>query len=223
MRRTQKQARLMNSTDRRKARLLALAAVLAWASLEAFAGGKRLDENKATAPATAALVPHREIVISIPDMKLALLEDGRVLRVYPVAVGAAESRSPAGEFTVVNRVVNPAYYHEGKVIQPGKTNPLGNRWMGLSKKGYGIHGTNVPSSIGKAASHGCIRMGKHDVEELFEFVHVGDPVEIHSQRNAQVARIFGNAQRDSRHTVLAVSQTGSNKAQVAAAAMSTKF
>jgi lipoprotein-anchoring transpeptidase ErfK/SrfK len=52
----------------------------------------------------------------------------------------------------------------------------------LSKIGYGIHGTNVPGSIGKAASHGCIRMRNHDVEELFELVGVGVTVELHANR-----------------------------------------
>jgi lipoprotein-anchoring transpeptidase ErfK/SrfK len=48
--------------------------------------------------------------------------------------------------------------------------------MGLSMKGYGIHGTNAPRSIGKAASHGCIRMRQADLEELFELVEVGSTV-----------------------------------------------
>ena len=64
------------------------------------------------------------------------------------------------------------------VIPPGKANPLGTRWIGLSRKGYGIHGTNNPRSIGRRASHGCIRMRNRDVEELFEMVAVGDRVEI---------------------------------------------
>ena len=53
--------------------------------------------------------------------------------------------------------------------------------MGLSAKGYGIHGTNVPSSIGKAASHGCVRMRRQDLEELFEMVMVGTRWQ-HSER-----------------------------------------
>jgi len=64
--------------------------------------------------------------------------------------------------------------------------------MGLSAKGYGIHGTNQPSSIGKAASTGCIRMGQSDLEELFERVSVGDAVEIRAERDEQAAKIFGN-------------------------------
>ncbi len=62
--------------------------------------------------------------------------------------------------------------------------------MGLSLKGYGIHGTNVQSSIGKAASHGCFRMKKKDVEELFTLVHVGDAVAVRDVRDELVARAF---------------------------------
>lgn len=135
----------------------------------------------------------RRILVSIPDRKLALIEDGQLVRVYPVAVGAEVSQSPDGEFTVVNRVVNPAYYHPHKVIPPGPENPLGTRWIGLSREHYGIHGTNEPWSIGKAASHGCIRMARRDLEELFSLVRVGDTVEIRGERDSEVAQIFGGA------------------------------
>jgi hypothetical protein len=62
--------------------------------------------------------------------------------------------------------------------------------MGLNVHGYGIHGTNVPSSIGKASSHGCIRMAKADLEELYAQVEVGDTVELVGQRNEETARLF---------------------------------
>jgi len=88
-------------------------------------------------------------------------------------------------------VANPTYHHDGKTIPPGPHNPVGTRWMGLSIKGYGIHGTNEPKSIGKAASHGCIRMAKADLEELYPLVQVGDTVEIVGQRDEQTARLFG--------------------------------
>ncbi len=63
--------------------------------------------------------------------------------------------------------------------------------MGLGYKGYGIHGTNRPTSIGKAASHGCIRMRNQDVEELFELVQVGDEVELTAEVSAELAKAFG--------------------------------
>lgn len=132
----------------------------------------------------------REIIISIPDRRLALLEDGKLIKSYPIAVGTRWTPSPEGEFTIINHAVNPVYHHKGKEIQPGKENPLGDRWMGLSLKGYGIHGTNFPSSIGKAVSHGCFRMARHDVEDLYSRVKVGDHVIVRRERDGLIAKIF---------------------------------
>ncbi len=138
--------------------------------------------------AIAAAEAHAEerhgdrIVISIPDRKMVLMSGDQVMRTYDVAVGKASTPSPEGEFRIINRIPNPAWYQPGKVVAPGVGNPLGSRWMGLSAKGYGIHGTNAPRSIGKAASHGCIRMRAGDLEELFELVSVGVVVEINNER-----------------------------------------
>lgn len=132
----------------------------------------------------------RRIVVSIPDRKLALVEDGRTVKIYSVAVGAPVSPSPTGSFTVIARIAHPTWYGPGKVVPPGKSNPLGPRWIGLSRKGYGIHGTSNPRSVGRAASHGCIRMQNADVEELFGRVAVGDVVELYGERTDEVARLF---------------------------------
>jgi lipoprotein-anchoring transpeptidase ErfK/SrfK len=134
--------------------------------------------------------PPRQVMVSLSDRKLAVVEGRHVIRVFPVAVGAAVSPSPTGKFRIVSRLANPTYYHEGLVIPPGTQNPVGPRWVGLSKKGYGIHGTNEPQSIGKAASHGCIRMRNVDVEQFYSLVKVGDPVEIRGEHDDQTARMF---------------------------------
>jgi lipoprotein-anchoring transpeptidase ErfK/SrfK len=137
----------------------------------------------------------RVIVVSLEDRKLALVEDGQVKKIYTVAVGKPSTPSPAGTFTIARRVKNPAYSHNGKLVPAGAGNPVGTRWMGLSIKGYGIHGTNEPKSIGKAASHGCIRMARADLEEMFEMVSVGDTVELVGERNEETAQLFGGAER----------------------------
>jgi hypothetical protein len=133
----------------------------------------------------------RLVIVSIPDRELVLLEDGRVKQIYRVAVGKPATPSPAGSFSIVRRVSNPTYSHNGRVVAPGPENPVGSRWMGLSLKGYGIHGTNEPNSIGKAASHGCIRMAKSDLEELYAQVQIGDAVEIHAEHDAVVELALG--------------------------------
>jgi lipoprotein-anchoring transpeptidase ErfK/SrfK len=76
------------------------------------------------------------------------------------------------------------------VIPAGKDNPVGTRWLGLSQKGYGIHGTNAPKSVGHAASHGCIRLRNRDVERLFTMLQVGDVVQIRGERDDEIAQIF---------------------------------
>jgi lipoprotein-anchoring transpeptidase ErfK/SrfK len=135
--------------------------------------------------------PHRVVIVSLRDRQLALLEDGFVLRTFPVTIGAAVSPSPVGTFQIINRVQDPTYYHRGTVIPAGPNNPLGPRWIGMSLQGYGIHGTSLPHSIGKAASHGCIRLRNHDIIELFPLLAVGDTLEIRTKRDQETAWIFG--------------------------------
>ncbi|HEY1987632.1 MAG TPA: L,D-transpeptidase [Terracidiphilus sp.] len=135
-------------------------------------------------------IPQREIVVSLEDRKLALIENGQVTKIYTVAVGKPSSPSPEGTFTIERRVANPTYHHDGKTVLPGPGNPVGTRWMGLNKHGYGIHGTNEPQSIGKASSHGCIRMARPDLEEFYAMVAVGDRVRLIGQRNEETAHLF---------------------------------
>jgi len=92
------------------------------------------------------------------------------------------------EFRIAVRIPEATYYHDGLVIPSGEQSPIGTRWIGLNQAGFGIHGTNAPGSIGRAASHGCIRMRNRDAEELFEMVRVGDVVEI---RDEEVAELVG--------------------------------
>src|SRR5215467_8274497 len=170
----------MRQMVKRDRMMAALAAML-------VAVGRAMAQNEEQ---TARQAPARRIVVSIPDRKLALIENGKVVKIYPTAVGADASPSPTGTFTVTARVPNPTWYHAGKVVPPGKNNPVGSRWIGLSEKGYGIHGTNAPASIGRNVSHGCIRMRNRDVEQLFELVKVGDTVELHGEVSDEIAQIF---------------------------------
>jgi lipoprotein-anchoring transpeptidase ErfK/SrfK len=161
---------------------------------------RRLNAAMAVVVAMLAAVPAaaegvatatvRRVVVSIPDRKLAVIEDGATVEVYDVAVGKPSTPSPVGTFTIVNRIANPTYYRPGVVIGPGDRNPLGTRWMGLSEKGYGIHGTDQPASIGYAKSHGCIRLRNADVERLFERLRPGDVVELHAERTSEIEALF---------------------------------
>ena len=171
--------------------------------------------------ATPASEPKRVIVVSLEDRKLALVEDGQTKKIYTVAVGKPSTPSPEGTFTIERRAKNPIYHHEGKTVLPGPHNPVGTRWMGLSIRGYGIHGTNEPNSIGKAASHGCIRMAKVDLEEFYELVAVGDTVELIGQRNEQTAKLFGAEQAPATAQPVLVAKTEPQAAPTVAPATAT--
>jgi len=189
------------------------AATVHTAEVKAAPTAKRVT----TPQTTTGLRGPRVIVVSLEDRKLALVEDGQVKRVYTVAVGKPTTPSPTGTFSIARRVKNPTYSHDGKTVLPGPGNPVGTRWMGLSVKGYGIHGTNEPKSIGKAASHGCIRMAKKDLEEMYELVSVGDTVELVGQRDEETAQLFGGEQKP----VVAGAQEPAVMASAAQAATTT--
>jgi len=150
-----------------------------------------LNARAQAAAAPAPAQSERKILISLVECKLALIENGLVVKVYPVAVGTRATPTPTGEFKIINRVTDPTWYGGEKPVPAGPQNPLGTRWMGLNKKGYGIHGTNAPKSIGKRASHGCVRMAQADLEKLFTLVRIGDTVVLEGQRTTEVAAIFG--------------------------------
>ena len=107
------------------------------------------------------------ITISVATRRLIVTKDGGLVKTYSVGVGRNGSPTPTGTFYIVNKRPNPG-------------GPYGAMWMGLSVPGYGIHGTNNPSSIGGYVSKGCIRMYNNDVLELAAMVPVGTQVLIRS-------------------------------------------
>ncbi|WP_377889061.1 L,D-transpeptidase family protein [Alkalihalobacillus sp. R86527] len=107
------------------------------------------------------------IYVSLTNRTLSLFKDGSLVKVYPVGVGRMLHETPSGSFIIINKAPNPG-------------GPFGTMWMSISKKHYGIHGTNDPSSIGKYVSRGCIRMQNRDVEELSYTIPIGTRVQIGS-------------------------------------------
>lgn len=107
------------------------------------------------------------IIIRIDKRTLELYDDGKLHKIYSVAVGKSRTPTPIGEWNVVWKDYN---WGGG----------FGTRWLGLNVPYgiYGIHGTNKAWSIGRFASAGCIRMRNRDVEELFEWVPIGTEVQI---------------------------------------------
>lgn len=119
------------------------------------------------------------ILIDISRNLLVLKKDGEPFKTYPVASGEDNS-TPMGVFTIADKMVKPVWTNlEGKVIAPDSEEyELGERWLGLSVQGYGIHGTNDVDSIGRHVTAGCIRMHNKDVIELYDIVTKGTKVEI---------------------------------------------
>lgn len=113
------------------------------------------------------------ITVDKSDRRLTVLSGGSFLKEYKVAVGKSESETPAGSFSIENKLENPTWFHAGAVVPPhSPDNILGTRWIGFSVPGYGVHGTTLPESVGTASTSGCIRMYNQDVEELYAIIPV---------------------------------------------------
>jgi lipoprotein-anchoring transpeptidase ErfK/SrfK len=124
------------------------------------------------------------ITIDRAGFRLRLWKNLKLARTYPIAVGRQGLETPAGEYTIDDKQVNPSWHVPnsawagalaGRVIPPGPDDPIKARWMGFYN-GAGIHGTDEISSIGTAASHGCIRMTIPDVEALYPLVPLHTPI-----------------------------------------------
>lgn len=109
---------------------------------------------------------------------LVLKTGDEILKTYSVSTGANNS-TPVGEFTITTKIANPTWYKSGAVVAPNSPeNALGTRWMGFDLKGYGIHGTIDPASIGHQATAGCVRMLNQEVEQLYDMIPAGTKVTI---------------------------------------------
>ncbi|MEE8574077.1 MAG: L,D-transpeptidase family protein [Thermodesulfobacteriota bacterium] len=118
------------------------------------------------------------ILVDKSDNILLLKKDGDPFKTYTVSTGKDNS-TPVGTFKIEEKMVKPVWYKVGAVVSPdSKEYELGERWMGLSVQGYGIHGTSDERTIGKQITQGCIRMFNGDVIELYDIVPSGAEVEI---------------------------------------------
>ena len=125
------------------------------------------------------------ITIDRDHFTLRLFKNLKVVKSYGIAVGMAGLSTPAGQYSIHEKQVDPAWHVPnsawagslaGQVIPGGApNNPLKARWLGIAT-GVGIHGTAEDWSIGSRASHGCIRMHVADVKALFPRVPIGTPV-----------------------------------------------
>ncbi|MCX5948319.1 MAG: L,D-transpeptidase [Cyanobacteria bacterium] len=150
-------------------------------------------------PEAGSSDPPRQLVLHRQRRLLMVLENGRERWRYPVAVGMPGWETPVGKFKVIEKTANPVWEHPatGLKIQPGPGNPLGSRWIGFhrdcrGRRGFngveqlelkgcviaGFHGTPNRDSVGRAVSHGCVRLYDENVQELFDLVRIGTPVTV---------------------------------------------
>lgn len=116
------------------------------------------------------------IVVDKSQNILTLKAQEEVVKVYSVSTGANNS-TPVGTFKIVNKIMDPPWWSGSKMIPPGDPkNILGSRWMGLTAKSYGIHGTTDDTSIGTQITQGCVRMHNYEVEELYNIVPIDTEV-----------------------------------------------
>jgi hypothetical protein len=124
------------------------------------------------------------LTVSRSERRLRFFEGLTLQKTYTIAVGRVGLETPAGLYRIDDKQVNPSWHVPmsswagdlaGRVIPPGPDDPLKARWMGFYD-GAGIHGTDDLSSLGSAASHGCIRMSIPDVIELYDLVPLRTPI-----------------------------------------------
>jgi len=141
------------------------------------------------------VVPRRGtdgIVIDLADRTLYWFERAHLKARFPVGIGRIDWATPPGRYRIVGRREDPIWRVPASiqaemrargepvvsVVGPGPDNPLGKHWIQLSNPGYGLHGTNAPASVGKYASHGCLRLLPEHAERLFHEARDGTAVEV---------------------------------------------
>jgi lipoprotein-anchoring transpeptidase ErfK/SrfK len=133
----------------------------------------------------------KHILVSLKQRKVYLYNNMKLEKTYRCAIGMKAYPTPKGTFYIGKKRKNPDW-HRGSAawaqsmpayIGPGPSNPLGTRALYVYKKngadtGVRFHGTTKTSSIGHAASHGCMRMTRKSVEDFFKRVPLKTPVYI---------------------------------------------
>jgi len=134
---------------------------------------------------------YKGIVINLSEMRLYYFfkkHKSTLVKTFPIGIGTEGNNTPEGNFSVIEKIVNPSWYVPEsilkerqdlpKVVPPGPNNPLGSHALRLSLPTILIHGTHRPFGIGRMVSHGCIRLYPEDIPKLFKLVPTGTEVAI---------------------------------------------
>ncbi|HZO90321.1 MAG TPA: L,D-transpeptidase family protein [Chthonomonadaceae bacterium] len=130
--------------------------------------------------------PKEGIVLNVPERAVYVFREGNLVGRYPVAVGKPSWQTALGEYYLANKKLNPVWKPTPDMVEredikdepvpPGPENPLGDRWMGWSRHGFGFHSTNAPHSVGRVTTHGCVRLYPEAAHKMFDQVRVGMPI-----------------------------------------------
>jgi len=130
----------------------------------------------------------RKVFVDTYEHLLEVFDQDHLVCVFPITPGSKTLPAPVGTWKILGATIWPWFrYDEGMLnygvrtenyynLPPGPNNLVGILWMGLNKPGIGIHGTNNPETIGRAASHGCIRLANWDAARVKDLVSVGNTV-----------------------------------------------
>ena len=136
--------------------------------------------------ATTATRTETRLLLNLKKRRVFVYQGQKIIASYPVAIGRPGWETPTGQFRVIQMVREPVWEHPftGQLVPSGKNNPLGARWIGFWTDGanfIGFHGTPQENLIGRAVSHGCVRMRDRDIKALFEKVKIGTSVIVVAQ------------------------------------------
>lgn len=149
-----------------------------------------LRGNGHLVPADPVKVQNRKVFVNLQERMLEVYDHQNMIAAFPITPGSSSIPAPRGNWKVIVMASMPYFRHDEKMLNegiqstnfhqlpPGPNSPVGVMWMGLNRRGIGLHGTSNPETIGRAASHGCIRLANWDAVRLSSLVSVGTPVTI---------------------------------------------
>lgn len=133
--------------------------------------------------------PAARIVVSKSKGTLKAYDDKDMLiALFTVTTGSSKDPLPLGEWKINGKAFNPKFSYDPSLfwdvpdskgehlLPPGPNGPVGVVWIDLTKEHYGIHGTPEPQTIGRAESHGCVRLTNWDAARLAQMVSAGTKV-----------------------------------------------
>lgn len=148
----------------------------------------RVDRFPSTYP--PATTGNRRVIVDTRYRMLQVREGANLIAAFPITPGSSSHPALPGELRIVGAVPWPWYRHDEGVLDrgertddfhnlpPGPNSPVGILWAGLNRPGVGIHGSNTPDTIGRAGSHGCIRLSNWDAAVFYTLVRKNTPVTI---------------------------------------------